>query len=233
MLHNPPCSYYNIHLLSPKASKPRSSMNYRISLSRATPDNTNTERLSLSLSFSRFSICRLFPCLPLSPLPLTTPPTPAITFFWFPYKLSDELSETHSLAIIASAQLREKLGYLKQQTDDRRYRENGLQSPPLKNHLWRRERTEKKAVALVVGEKNTAASKNAIRDVPEAPESRRNRKEESARLWRMDESSNNTKSRGSARTREKREKPWWGGQTGSRETGQSHFFLFYFLLFYF
>ncbi len=132
MLHNPPCSYYNIHLLSPKASKPRSSMNYCISLSRATPDNTDIERLSLSLSFSRFSICRLFPCLPLSPLPLTTPPTPAITFFWFPYKLSDELSETHSLAIMASAQLREKLGYLKQQTetsDDRRYRENGLQSP--------------------------------------------------------------------------------------------------------
>jgi hypothetical protein len=45
----------------------------------------------------------------------------------------------------------------------------------------------------VVGEKNTAASKNAIRDVPEAPESRRNRKEKSARLWRMDESSSNTK----------------------------------------
>ncbi len=93
---------------------------------------TQRQRDSLSLSFSRFSICRLFPCLPLSPLPLTTPPTPAITFFWFPYKLSDELSETHSLAIMASAQLREKLGYLKQQTetsDDRRYRENGLQSP--------------------------------------------------------------------------------------------------------
>jgi hypothetical protein len=132
MLHNPPCSYYNIHLLSPKASKPRSSMNYCNSLSRATPE-TQTQRDSLSLSL--FSVCRLFPCLPLSPLPLTIPPTPAITFFLFPYKLSDELSETHSLVIMASTQLRENLGYLKQQTDDRRYRENGLQSPPLKNHL--------------------------------------------------------------------------------------------------
>lgn len=211
-------------------------MNYCISLSRATPENTNTERLSLSLSLAllRLSVVPLPPSL--SSSVNHTSNSCYYLFFGFRTSFPTSCPKTHSLAIMASAQLREKLGYLKQQTDDRRqtlqrewFAVPTSEKPPLTT--WEDGKESGCTCGGWEGHRSLQKRNSRCPGSTRKPQQQERRIRAAIGAWTRAAATPRA-SWEVVREPERREKsPDGAGSRAAGKPGRSFFFLFYFLLF--